>query len=262
MAMPCGSARPVSSPCSSRSGASSFGVLAEDDDRRVVLGGQEHLVPLVVHGDAERPVRGAQRPFRRRVPLGAVSEDDERIHGVVVRREDVAGLRIDMDAGLELDEGAVPGQRPLRRARLRAGRGVLESIVHQDLEEVLVGEDDFVALRIDGNCGKPGVLVLDLARRRSDKHLRLFAQRLRQSPATLTLAGALCPLDRRRPHADAVVDRERLHPHEAAVRQHAPGGIGMSLGDEKARRRHCADQTSCPRASPAHQSSHASPPNR
>ena len=65
-------------------------VLAEDDDRGVVLGREEHFVAPIVDGDAERPVRRLERAHRRRIAGAAVLEDHQRVDGVVVRREDVA----------------------------------------------------------------------------------------------------------------------------------------------------------------------------
>ena len=86
MAMPCGSPRPVSSPCSSRSGASSS--LASLRNTTTVASCwvvEEHLVAPVVDRDAERAVRRLERADRRAVAAAAVPEDDQRVDGVVVR---------------------------------------------------------------------------------------------------------------------------------------------------------------------------------
>ena len=81
-------------------------------------------------------------------------EDDQRVPRVVVRREDLATLLIDVDAGLKLDIRVLARDDALRLAGFRAGRRVLGAVVDEDLEEILVGQDDLVR-RASGVVRRP-----------------------------------------------------------------------------------------------------------
>ena len=144
-----------------------LGHLAMHDNFIVMLNGEEDLLGLFVDCNAICSVRRMQRPVRAGVPSRIPREDRERIECVVVDGINIAGLRVDIQAAVELNFRVVSGNDALRLRQARGGRSVRQTVVDHNLKKVLVLKNDFIVNHIHGDGAVGWKRIANRPQRRS-----------------------------------------------------------------------------------------------
>ena len=136
-----------------------------DDDERRILDRKVQLLPLLVAGDAPRPMRRHQHPVRRGVAARFAREHRHPVLRVVVGDVDVERLRVDVRAAHHLGLRVGSADDAARLSDRHVRRRVVAARVLDDAEEVLVGHDHHVVFGVDRDRAEGGGGILDVARR-------------------------------------------------------------------------------------------------
>ena len=124
-----------------------------------MLDREDHLSRRFIDGDSERAVRRMKHPCGLDVAFCLPIEDDQMIFGVIVHSEDVAGLRIDVDAAIQFQMRLRSTDDPLRLRECGVWWSVRRAVVDERAEHVLVLQDDFVALGVHGYSAEQRVTI-------------------------------------------------------------------------------------------------------
>ena len=140
-------------------------LLPVDDDQRRILDREIQLLPLLVAGDAPRPMRRHQHPVGRGVAARFAREHRHPVLRVVVGDVDVERLRVDVRAAHHLGFRVGSANDAARLSDRHVGRRVVAARVLDDAEEVLVGHDHHVVFGVDRDRAEGGACIFDVARR-------------------------------------------------------------------------------------------------
>ena len=127
----------------------------------VVLYREEQFLRVLVHRDAKGPVRGGQLSIRRDVALCLGGKDYQRVLRVVIDRIKVAAGRVNIHPALELDLRVPSPDDTLRLGHAGPRRSVVQPVVHYNLEQILIGHDDFITDRIYRHGAVGHVRIVD-----------------------------------------------------------------------------------------------------
>src|SRR5262249_8031564 len=141
-----------------------FGRLLECYHCAVVLNREQKFLALLIHGYAKGSVGSVELTFGTYIPLGLTRKDYQRIYRVVIHRVNIPIFGVNIDTTLELDLGLQSANGALRLG-YAGRRGIIQSVVDQNIEQVFVRENYFVLARVHRDRAIRGIAVANHAHR-------------------------------------------------------------------------------------------------
>ena len=140
--------------------------LAVHGNFRRILHADEKLVLFFVGRESEATMRSLENARGFHISFGIARKHDDLIAGVGLDRIDIAVLRIDVEAVVELDVGFRPGDDPFGFGGRSVRRSIVRAIEHTEAPVVVVHQDDFIEPRVDRDGTVDRILVANRADRR------------------------------------------------------------------------------------------------